>query len=76
MGKIDKIKESLSTLRALIAIFVALIAAITGSLVNLYRLHEIDDLFWIGIVFDVLMFVVLAFIFIRIHRLTDEIGEL
>jgi hypothetical protein len=76
MGKIDKIKESLSTLRALIAIFVALIAAITGSLVNLYRLHEVDDLFWIGIVFDVLMFVVLAFIFIRIHRLTDEIGEL
>jgi hypothetical protein len=76
MGKIDKIKESLSTLRALIAIFVALIAAITGSLVNLYRSHEIDDLFWIGIVFDVLMLLVLPFIFIRIHRLTDEIGEL
>jgi dolichyl-phosphate-mannose--protein O-mannosyl transferase len=76
MGKIDKIKESLSTLRAVLAIFIAVIVAISGSLVTSYRTGVFDSMYWIGIFLVFSFSAAVGILFIKIHRLTNEIEDL
>ena len=50
MAKIDEIKEYLTTLRVFFTIAIAVMVAIGGGLVNLYRYEIYDIVFWIGVI--------------------------
>ena len=76
MAKIDKIKETLNSLRVGLSIISAFIITLGGALGSLYSRNHIDLLFWMTFVF-ILVFVVAGYVIIHTIRLkTDELEEL
>jgi len=76
MAKIDKIKETLNSLRVGLSIISALLITLGGTLGNLYKKNEIDFIFWIV---SLLFFVFLLIGFVIIHKIkikTDELEDL
>jgi hypothetical protein len=74
--KIDKIKETLNTLRVALSIISAIIITLGGTLGSLYRHGDIDIIFWIS---SVLFFGFLLGSFSVVHKIkteTNKIGEL
>ncbi len=76
MAKIDKIKETLNSLRVGLSIISAFIITLGGVLGNLYNKEIFGLLFWLTtIIFFI--FLISGFIIIHTIRLkTDEIEEL
>ena len=62
MAKIDEVKELLNTLRAVFGIIVAVVLTITAGLIKMYYGDQIDVLFYVGALFDVLLIVSLPII--------------
>ena len=76
MAKIDKIKETLNSLRVGLSIVSALLITLGGTLGSLYKKEEIDIIFWLS---SALFFGFLLVGFIIIHKIklkTDELEEL
>jgi len=76
VSKLDKIKETLSTLRIGLSIISAILITLGGTLGNLYKNDEVDSVFWLS---SFLFFGFLIAGFIVIHKLrirTDELEEL
>ena len=76
MAKIDKIKETLNSLRVGLSIISALLIALGGTLGSLYKKNAIDLIFWIV---SLLFFVLLIIGFVIIHKIkikTDELEDL
>ena len=76
MAKIDKIKETLNSLRVGLSIISALLIALGGTLGSLYKKNEIDFIFWVT---SVLFFILLVIGFVLIHTIkikTDELEDL
>jgi len=76
MAKIDKIKETLNSLRVGLSIISALLITRGGSLGNLYKKNEIYFIFWMV---SFLFFVFLLIGFVIIHKIkikTDELEDL
>ena len=76
MAKIDKIKETLNSLRVGLSIISALLIAFGGTLGNLYKKNEIDFIFWIS---SISFFSLLIIAFVIIHKIrikTDELEDL
>ena len=48
MAKIDKVKETLNSLRVGLSIISALLIALGGALGSLYKNKKIDFIFWIS----------------------------
>ena len=55
MAKIDEVKELLNTLRAVFGIIVAVVLTITAGLIKMYYGNQIDALFYVGALFDILL---------------------
>lgn len=76
MAKIDKIKETLNSLRVGLTIISALLITLGGTLANLYKKDEIDTVFWLA---SILFFGFLFAGFVIIHKIkikTDELEDL
>ena len=76
MSKLDKVKETLNSLRVGLSIVSALLITLGGALGSLYKKDEIDIIFWVT---SFLFFGFLMVGFIIIHKIrvkTDEIEEL
>ncbi|MBN2782445.1 MAG: hypothetical protein JXQ66_04325 [Campylobacterales bacterium] len=76
MAKIDKIKETLNSLRVGLSIISALLITLGGTLGSLYKKDEIDILFWVS---TILFFGFLIVGFVTIHKIrikTDELEDL
>ena len=76
MAKIDKIKETLNSLRVGLSIISAMLIALGGTLGSLYKKNEIDFIFWIV---SLLFFILLIMGFVIIHKIrikTDELEDL
>jgi len=76
MSKLDKVKETLNSLRVGLSVISALLITLGGTLGSLYKKDEIDIIFWIA---SFLFFGFLIAGFVIIHRIrvkTDEIEEL
>ncbi len=75
MAKIDSIKETLSTLRMLFGMGIVVILAIGGGLIAMYRRNEFDTFFWLGLSFEIAIFVSIIIIGLFIGKKIEEIGE-
>ena len=73
MAKIDKIKETLNSLRVGLSIVSALLIAFGGTLGSLYKKNEIDFIFWTS---SILFLSLLIIGFILIHKIRIKIDEL
>ena len=72
MARIDKIKETLNSLRIGLSIISAFIIALGGALGSLYRINDFGILFWITFIF-ILLFVFEGYVIVRKIRIkTDD----
>ena len=76
MGKLDKVKETLNTLRVAMSIAFGILVVLVGSLVKRYDAAKTDTLFWVGFVLSLFFVGVIAAIMIKISQKTNEIEEL
>jgi len=76
MGKIDKVKEVLNSLRVGLSIVSAFIITLGGVLGSLYKSATIDLLFWLTFVLE-MIFIMVGFIIIhKIKIKTNEMEDL
>jgi len=76
MSKIDKVKETLNSLRVGLSIVSAFIITLGGVLGNLYNNADFSLIFWLT---SILFFLFLISGFVIIHKIrlkTDELEEL
>lgn len=76
MSQIDKIKESLNTLRILLSLLVGLVAALTSAVSGYYDQGDFGVRFYLALALINLMAVAIAVIFRKIRKRTDELEEL
>ena len=76
MAKIDKVKESLNTLRLLFSLGIGLIVILTGALIGKEQANQIDMFFWIGITLTTLIIAGLFVVVNYIRKLTNSIEDL
>lgn len=76
MGKIDEVKEILTTLRVAMSIAFGVLIITIGSILRRYDDNLIDLLFWAGIGFSISIIGVIVILIINISKKTKEIGEL
>ena len=76
MGKIDKVKETLNTLRIAMSISFGILVVLVGSLVKRYDASKTDMIFWTGFTLSLIVLLVIAAIMVKISNKTKEIEEL
>ena len=76
MGKIDKVKETLNTLRVAMSIAFGILVVLIGSLVKRYDVAKIDTIFWTGFAMGIILMAVIVGIMIKISKKTKEIEDL
>ena len=76
MGKIDEVKEILTTLRVVMSISFGVLIITIGSIIKRYDNGIIDQIFWAGIGFSIVIIWVIAILIINISKKTKEIGDL
>ena len=76
MSKLDKIKESLSSLRIGLSIVSVFVLSLGGALGGMYRSGELGFVFWFSVVL-MAGFMLVAIVIVRtIKNKTDELEEL
>jgi len=76
MGKIDKVKEILTTLRVAMSVTIGVLVLTISSIIKRYDDGNIDLFFWLGICFSIVTVLVITIIIINISKKTNEIGDL
>jgi O-antigen ligase len=76
MSQLDKLKETLNTLRAALAIIAALLIALGSGVGSLLVANNIALPFWIAISIMFLLILAAFLILVRIKEKTDKIGDL
>ena len=75
MAKIDKIKETLNTLRVLLSLSVAFILGLSAKVSDFYDKDIFDVRFYLSILAINLLIIVIIFIAINIKNKTNEIED-
>ena len=75
MAKIDKIKETLNTLRVILSLSVGFILGLSAKVSDLYDKNMFDIRFYLSILGINLLVVVIIFISFKIKKNTDNIGD-
>jgi len=76
MAKIDKVKETLNTLRVVLSLVVGLLVALGSKVSDMYDNNMFNIKFYISIVGINLLLVIIGYLAIKIKNKTFEIGEL
>ena len=76
MGKIDKVKEVLNTIRIAISISFGMLALIVTGIIKRYDANKIDELFWLGIIAATVIVFLIFSLIVRLSKRTNEIEEL
>ncbi|MCH8317325.1 MAG: hypothetical protein IIA88_02315 [Bacteroidetes bacterium] len=76
MAKIDEIKETLNTLRMLFTIISVMFIGIGAGLINMYKENQFNQLFWLGLYTEFIIFVLILTIDIAILQKIIKSGEL
>ncbi len=76
MGKIDEVKEILTSLRVAFSVIIGLLVIVVGVLINKEKASDIDIYFWIGLVFVLLLSIGLVFVVKSIIKHIKEIKEI
>jgi len=75
MAKIDKIKETLNTLRVLLSLTVGLILGFSAKISDFYDKNIFDIRFYLSIITINLLIIAIIYISIRIKKNTNDIGD-
>jgi len=75
MAKIDKIKETLNTLRVLLSLTVGLILGLSAKISDFYDKNIFDIRFYLSIITINLLIIAIIYISIRIKKNTNDIGD-
>lgn len=75
MARIDKIKETLNTLRVLLSLSVGLILGLSAKVSDLYDRDVFDLRFYLSLVAINLLIVIILYIAKKIKQNTDDIEE-
>ena len=76
MGKIDEVKEILTSLRVAFSVIVGLLVIVVSVLINKEKASDIDIYFWIGLVFVLLLSMGLVYVVKSIIKHIKEIKEI
>lgn len=76
MTKIDKIKETLNTLRVLLSLSVGLILGLSAKVSDLYDRDIFDTRFYLSLVAINLLIVIILYIANKIKKNTNDIGDI
>ncbi len=76
MSQLDEIKETLNTLRAMLAVISAFLIALGTAVGSLFVANNIETAFWIALAFMVLFVLVGFLLMIKVIQKTKEIGVL
>ncbi len=76
MGKIDELREIITTLRIWLSLTFGSGIVLIGGLVSRYDQNKIDYIFYTGIVFLFLLASVIELLSIKISQKTKEIKEI
>ena len=76
MGKIDEVKEILTSLRVAFSVIVGLLVIVVSVLINKEKASDIDIYFWIGLVFVLLLSMGLIYVVKSIIKHIKEIKEI
>jgi len=76
MARIDEVKEILNTLRIAMSIAFGILIIVVGSIIKRYDTGNIDNIFWIGVGFSLLIILFIFFIINKISKKTKEIKDL
>jgi len=76
MGKIDEVKEILTSLRVAFSVIIGLLVIVIGVLINKEKASDIDIYFWIGLFFTLLLSMALIYVVKSIIKHIKEIKEI
>lgn len=76
MGKIDELKEILNTLRLWLSLLVGAIFIVGGGVISRYDKNLTDGLFWVGLCLIVVFGLIIAFISLKIAKITKQTKDL
>ena len=75
MARIDKIKETLNTLRVILSLAVGFILGLSAKVSDFYDKNIFDTRFYMALIGINLLIVVIIFIAFKIKKNTEDIGE-
>jgi len=75
MAKIDKIKETLNTLRVLLSLTVGLILGLSAKVSDFYDRNIFDIRFYLSIIAINLLIIAILYISVKIKKNTNDIGD-
>ena len=75
MAKIDKIKETLNTLRVLLSLTVGLILGLSAKVSDFYDKNIFDIRFYLSIIAINLLIIAILYISVKIKKNTNDIGD-
>jgi uncharacterized phage infection (PIP) family protein YhgE len=76
MGKIDKVKETLNTLRVAMSLLFGLFVVVISNVISRYERAETTLLFWVGVFSSIMILLIIVAIITKIAGKTREIEEL
>ena len=76
MGKIDEKRELIGILKVYMSLTVAVIVAVGAGISKLYLNDQINDLFWLGLIFVLILSIVFAFIAYKAHKEIETLRDL
>ena len=76
MGKIDEKRELIGILKVYMSLTVAVIVATGAGISKLYLNNQINDLFWLGLVFVFILSTVFVFIAYKAHKEIEKLKDL
>jgi ABC-type polysaccharide/polyol phosphate export permease len=76
MGKIDEVKEILTSLRVAFSVIIGLLVIVVGVLINKEKASDTDIYFWIGLIFVLLLSMGLVYVVKSIVKHIKEIKEI
>jgi uncharacterized protein YacL len=76
MGKIDRAKEHINILKVYMGILIALIISDISGTIKMFQNHQIDTIFWLGVISIIVLSIVFMVLAKYVHRKIDELEEL
>ena len=76
MSKIDETKERINYMKTFLTILFGVIVLTVGGLANFYLKNQINEVFWVGVVFVIILMLICFALMVKIENLLKHLGRL